>query len=127
MILRLRYLSGSLVFVLAAVAPSLGGCPSDQVIPPSCPDDVPASCPSPAPGFAADAAPILNGHCVKCHAPGGMAQTRPFQTYDQIAPFAGDILLQLELCGMPPAPEPPLTAAERQAMFGWILCGALND
>ena len=124
---RLRNLSGSLVLLVAAAASPLAGCPSGPVIPPSCPDDAPAACPSPAPGFAADAAPIISGHCVKCHAPGGMAQARPFQTYDQIGPFAGDIALQLEICAMPPAPEPALTAVERQTLLGWIVCGALDD
>jgi hypothetical protein len=56
-----------------------------------------------------------------------MAQAFPFQTYDQIAPLAGDINLQLQLCAMPLPPERPLDAAERQALFGWILCGALDD
>ena len=85
------------------------------------------ACPSAAPGFAADAAPILRAHCVKCHAPGGVEHDLPFQTYDQIAPFAGDINLQLQLCQMPPAPEAPLSPAERRTLFGWIVCGALDD
>jgi MYXO-CTERM domain-containing protein len=116
------------VVALVAVASSgLGACPTAPVTPPVCPDDVPAGCPTPAPGFAADAAPIIASHCAKCHTPGGMSQQFPFQTYDQIAPYAGDINLQLQICAMPPPPEPALTAAERQALFGWILCGALND
>jgi uncharacterized membrane protein len=81
----------------------------------------------PAPGFTADVAPIISGHCAKCHAPGGMAKMFPFQSYGQIGPFAGDIKLQLETCAMPLPPEPALTPAERQTLFGWILCGALNN
>lgn len=116
----------AVVATLLAAALGLGACPSTPVDPP-CPDDVPSGCPTPAPHFAADVAPIIAGHCQKCHAPGGMAETFPFQTYDQIAPLAGDINLQLQTCAMPPRPEPRLSAAERQLMFGWILCGALND
>jgi len=111
---------------LLVVAAGLGGC-SSAPAPYMCPDDAPVACPSPAPSFAADVAPIIVDHCQKCHAPGGMAQRFSFQTYDQIAPYAGDINLQLQTCAMPPPPERPLTAAERQAMFGWIFCGALND
>lgn len=114
------------VATLIAAVLGHGACSSPAADPP-CPDDVPAGCPAVAPGFAADVAPIIAGHCQKCHAPGGMAAAFPFQTYDQIAPLAGDINLQLQTCAMPPPPEPRLSAVERQAMFGWILCGALND
>ncbi len=104
-----------------------GGCGPSTQRPAACPDDMLTACPSPAPGFAADAAPILRAHCVKCHAPGGMEPDLPFQTYDQIAPVAGDINLQLQLCLMPPPPEAPLSLAERRTLFGWIVCGALDD
>ena len=126
----LKNLSPGLVVVAVVVVASvatLAACGSGPVAPPICPDDAPTGCPSPAPGFAADAAPIIGGHCVKCHVPAGMAEAFPFQSYDEIAPYAGDIKLQLETCAMPKPPEPPLTPAERQLMFGWILCGALND
>jgi hypothetical protein len=112
---------------LAAALSLTVACGSSSTNPPVCPDDVPAGCPSPAPTFAADAQPIFQARCVKCHAPGQMAATIPFQTYDEIAPLAGDINLQLQLCAMPLPPEPPLGAADRQKLFGWILCGALND
>ena len=81
----------------------------------------------PAPTFTLDAAPIIAAHCAKCHAPGGRAEKFPFQTFDQISPFAGDMNLMLQTCQMPPPPEPALTPAERQILFGWITCGALND
>ena len=108
----------------------LAGCgpgPGAPAPPASCPDDAPSACLAPAPHCAADVAPIIAAHCAKCHTPGGMAETFPFQTYDQIAPYAGDINLQLQTCQMPLPPEPPLTPTERQALFGWILCGALDD
>jgi hypothetical protein len=119
-------LSGRLVVFVAAAVSIFGACGGDMPAP-ICPDDAPSSCPIPAPGFAADAEPIISDHCVKCHAPGGRAQRFPFQSYNQIGPFAGDIKLQLELCAMPLPPEPALSPSERQRLFGWILCGALND
>jgi hypothetical protein len=85
------------------------------------------SCPDPAPRFSTDAAPIIAAHCQKCHAPGGMSEKFPFETYDQIAPYAGDINLQLQTCQMPRPPEPPLSPTERHTLFGWIVCGALNN
>jgi uncharacterized membrane protein len=96
-------------------------------LPDFCPDDAPSSCPPVAPGFAADVAPIIGSRCAKCHSPGGKVSGLPFQTHAEIEPFAGDIKLQIETCAMPPPPEPALTAPERQSLFGWILCGALNN
>ena len=121
---RSRFIDATLVIAVAGYGAS---CGSSAPPPAICPDDGVSACPAPAPSFAADAAPIIQSHCVKCHAPGGMAQAYPFQSYDEIAPFAGDINLQLQLCAMPPAPERPLTAAERQSLFGWIVCGALDN
>ena len=119
-----------LSLVLALLAPAIvmgaGACAGDPA-PAVCPNDAFDACPSSAPTFSGDAAPIIGAHCAKCHVPGGKAEKFPFETYEQIGPFAGDMKLQLETCEMPQAPEPPLTPAQRQAMFGWIACGALGD
>jgi uncharacterized membrane protein len=119
-----RVARGAALTAALSVTVACGSTPAPA---PACPDDVPAGCPSPAPHFAASVAPILEAHCVKCHAPGQMAEDFPFQTYDDVAALAGDINLQLQLCAMPPSPERPLSAAERQTLFGWILCGALDN
>jgi hypothetical protein len=108
------------------LAAGLGACAGPAAAP-ACPDDAPLACASPAPRFSADAAPVIAARCAKCHAPGGMAEKFPFETYAQIAPFAGDMKLQLETCQMPKPPEPPLDPAQRQTLFGWIICGALDD
>jgi hypothetical protein len=110
----------------AVLAAALGACggPAPHA---ACPDDSLDACPTPAPTFRADAAPVIAARCAKCHVPGGMAKALPFQSYAEIAPFAGDMKLQLETCQMPKAPEPPLSAAERQILFGWIACGALDN
>jgi hypothetical protein len=123
-----RSSTGVLLVLLAVVVVPSGACGSAPAPPPPpCPDDAPSGCPTPAAGFAADVAPIIASHCQKCHTPGGMSQNFPFETYDQISPYAGDINLQLQTCAMPPAPEPRLSAPERQALFSWILCGALDN
>jgi MYXO-CTERM domain-containing protein len=129
---RMSRSSTGVSLVLVAVAlvgagAGSGACGSSPAPPPACPDDAPSGCPTPAAGFAADVAPIIVSHCQKCHTPGGMSQNFPFETYDQISPYAGDINLQLQTCAMPPAPEPRLSAPERQALFSWILCGALDN
>lgn len=114
------------VFVTAAVAALLASCDGAPT-PAACPDDSFDACPSAAPTFSADAAPIIAARCAKCHNPDGMAPKFPFETYDEIAPFAGDMKLQLETCEMPKAPEPPLSAADRATLFGWFACGALDN
>jgi uncharacterized membrane protein len=116
----------ALAFVLALAA-ALGGCGGGGAPAAVCADDAPEACPSVAPRFVADAAPIIQAHCVKCHAPDGLAKKFPFETYDDIAPFAGDMKLELETCEMPPSTESALTSPERSTLFGWIACGALYD
>jgi uncharacterized membrane protein len=111
----------------AALAVALGACGGETPPARQCPDEAPPACTAASPRFATDAAPIIAGHCAKCHAPGGMAEKAPFETYDQIAPYAGDMRLELETCQMPPPPEPALAPAERQALIAWIACGALDD
>jgi hypothetical protein len=116
----------SLVAALAAAA--LGACAGGD--PPAarqCPDDAPAACMGTAPRFSTDVAPLVATHCAKCHAPGGPAEKVPFGSYDEIASHAGDMMLELETCEMPPAPEPELDAAQRATLFAWITCGARND
>ena len=114
---------------LAFVVTTAAGCGPGNAGPPveNCPNDVPATCPSPAPTFAADAQPVFMDHCVKCHAPGGQEPSFPFQTYSQIQSQKITILGQIHTCLMPPAGEVALTSAERQAVLGWIVCGANND
>jgi hypothetical protein len=122
-----RGLSPRAALAAALVSMMLGACGSSPAPARVCLDDAPSACPSPAPHFAADAAPIIAAHCAKCHTPGGPSEKFPFETYDQIAPYAGDMKLELETCEMPPATEPPLSEADRQTLFGWITCGALDD
>lgn len=95
--------------------------------PNGCPDDTPTGCPAAPPHFAADVAPVISGHCVKCHAPGAKAARFPMQTYDQIFTLAGDIALQLATCAMPPPTETALTATERSNLLDWLACGALDN
>ena len=108
--------------VLAVAA---GACGSPAPPPSSCPDDF--HCPSPAPTFAADANPVLQDHCVTCHNPTGMEPTRLLDTYDHVYSLASTVIMQLRRCVMPPTGQTPLTEPERQALLGWLACGAMND
>jgi len=109
-----------------AIAVGAAACGSPAGPPPACPDDF--RCPSPPPHFAADANPIIQARCVPgCHSPDGMEPTHVFDTYDHVYGIASTIIMQLRLCVMPPAGQPPLSEPERQALLGWLACGAMND
>lgn len=115
---------------LALGALAAGCMPHDAGV--NCPDDVPTTCPSPAPTYSADVAPVIQQHCTLCHSPDGENQTPTLVTYGDVtagamAKTAHDVLVQIHACNMPPADQPPLTSDERQAILGWIVCGAKND
>jgi len=114
----------SLLLGALALAAGASACGSPAA-PSSCPDDF--RCPSPPPHFAADANPVLQAHCVTCHSPTGVEPTRLLDTYEHVFSLASTVILQLRRCVMPPASETPLTEPERQALLGWLACGAMND
>lgn len=111
------------------VAVALAGCSKPE--PQACPDDLPASCPSPAPTFSADVAPLIQSHCAGCHSADGEEPNPLLIDYDGVTgpmdSTARMVETQLVQCKMPPPDQPPLTSAERQAILGWIICGARND
>lgn len=108
------------------------GCGHGREAPPdadvqTCPNDVPATCPSPVPSYANEVAPIIHERCGGCHTAGGIEASRSFDTYEQVQPQRLGMLGQLHSCLMPPYGYPQPTAAERQAVLGWIKCDAPNN
>jgi mono/diheme cytochrome c family protein len=81
------------------------------------------TCPSPAPTYTNDTQVLFTGHCVKCHAPGGVEAARPLNSYDAVRAQTG-ALDQVYACKMPPPPEPALSAAERATLLAWFVCGS---
>jgi hypothetical protein len=90
----------------------------------SCPNDLPASCASPAPSYQAKVAPIINLRCITCHSPGGQEASRPLQTYSQVYSERSAVLDQVYACNMPPVSAAQPTEQEREALLGWLVCGA---
>ncbi len=70
---------------------------------------------------------IVQSRCASCHAPGGLEATKPLLTYTQAYNLRTTILAQVSSCRMPLAGAPQLTPEERQALMGWIVCGAPNN
>jgi hypothetical protein len=93
----------------------------------ACPNDLPASCPSPAPGYAKDVAPVIQARCLKCHSPGGVSANKPLVDYASVYKLRISVLDQLFSCKMPLAGSPAPSLAEREAILGWLVCGAKDD
>ena len=94
----------------------------------SCPNDWPTSCPSPAPSYDAVVSQIFHTRCVTCHFTGSTITARAFDTYANVSLDQQPIFYQVSQCLMPyPDGGNPLTTAERQALLGWIVCGAPNN
>ncbi len=94
------------------------------------PEDIPSSCPSPAPSYAKDVRPVLAQRCLPCHTPGAPLYALPDMTsYGAVYDARGVVLSQIATCKMPAvdAGAAPLTEAERQAIMGWLVCGAPDD
>ena len=93
-----------------------------------CPFETPV-CPDPAPSYAGEVSAIIQTYCVVCHAPGGQEANRPFSTWQDIDShgYAGPMQRQLLACQMPPAGATPLPDAQKQALIGWLTCGAPNN
>jgi len=118
--------TGRSAVVVAALACTVAwmsvGCISQDAV----------ACPSPAPTYSADVAPLIQTHCTMCHSPSGENQTPTLVTYDDVTAgsmqqTAHEVLVQIHACNMPPPDQPQLTSDERQAILGWIVCGAMNN
>jgi uncharacterized membrane protein len=110
------------LIISATLAAAALACGSSDP-PASCPRDIPASCPAPAPSFSAEVQAIFQAKCVPCHAPGGQEATKPYTSLELIQRQPLSTMLgQVYNCAMPPATAPQLTADERQALLGWLVC-----
>jgi hypothetical protein len=87
----------------------------------------PTACPQPGPSYASDVAPVLDASCntPACHAASGTAW--PLTQFSSVADWAYPIQIDVEGCTMPPPDAGVLTAAERQAIVDWVVCGAQNN
>lgn len=126
MIARVRGRSALIISAtLAAVSDARGGGAVLRLErpPASCPRDLPASCPMPAPSFSGEVQAIFQTKCVPCHAPGGQEASKPYTSLALIQRQALSTMLgQVYNCAMPPATALQLTADERQALLGWLVC-----
>jgi len=107
-----------------AAGTAAAGCGSSGE---SCGVTAPASCPTTPPSYKTDVAPILETYCTKCHQPGGQESMKPLDTYQGISALSADVNNEISGCDMPPADQTQPTAAEREKVLAWILCGAQDN
>jgi hypothetical protein len=94
----------------------------------TCPNDLPAACPDPAPSYAQTIAPLISNRCYPCHGPGGVEQAaHDFTSYQGVFDQRTMILDAVYACRMPPGDSPQLSADDRAALLGWLVCHAPNN
>jgi len=133
--LRGALFGGGLAIVLAgcpsAFPDTLNGAPQvdDAASPTACPNDFHAQCPTPAPSYQSDILPIVQGHCLTCHAPGGLEPTEnSFTSYQAIFDDRQAIEDQINDCRMPPVDAGVgLPTTSRVLLMTWLACGAPDN
>ena len=93
-----------------------------------CPRDWPDACPLPAPSWMNSVRIIVEERCAPCHFPGGVDDvTHDYSNYQNDHNGSGSIFSSVAGCHMPPADSGPLTHAERETLFAWLVCGAPDN
>jgi len=82
-----------------------------------CPNDLPQSCQADT-SYKTSVAPIIQAHCLKCHAPGARKPPRTSPRTRNVSGQKGPILTQFYFCRMPPEGEPRPTEPERLTFLG---------
>jgi mono/diheme cytochrome c family protein len=108
-------------------AAALGACNGSTATDASCAVSTPATCPTTQPSYAADVAPVLETYCVSCHQAGGSEAGKPLDTYRSAVSLGSSVENVVAGCTMPPSSDAQPTAAQREAVLTWILCGAPNN
>jgi hypothetical protein len=94
---------------------------------PACPNDLPQACPAPMPTWDGGVNALVASKCAPCHQPGGTAATWPFTSAAQVHALRQAVIDQVYSCVMPPPDAGQLDETQRQALLGWLVCGALNN
>jgi hypothetical protein len=86
---------------------------------------LPNECPDLIPSYTDEIAPIIAAHCGQCHTAEDPNGPWPFDDVTDVADWRLEIQLSLEECLMPPLDTAaPLSAADRQTLHAWLVCGA---
>lgn len=106
-----------------------GGLGADMM--PACINELPSSCPSPAPmwddGGDGGVSALVTSRCAVCHRVGGLSAEWPLDSYAGVFKLRQAVLDQVYSCYMPPPDAGQLDDSQKQALFGWLVCGAPNN
>jgi uncharacterized membrane protein len=122
-----RWFVALLVCVAAAGCVSSGDATGTAVSASCSGVTMPASCPTTTPSYKTDVAPVLANYCASCHAAGGEQSDKPLDTYQGASSLVTNMENQIAGCSMPPSSDAQPTAAERETVLAWIVCGAPNN
>jgi uncharacterized membrane protein len=91
----------------------------------ACPRAKPTACAT-KPTLAADAAPILERHCYRCHAPGASSfavEDHNFSDQSVVRAQRARVLAKVAACVMPPDKPESITPEEAATLMAWAACG----
>jgi hypothetical protein len=119
-----------LAIALASAAACVETSPPGAVSPSSataatCPRAQPSGC-STKRTLAADAQPILQKHCFRCHAPGSQsfaAEDHDFSDQKTVRAQRARVLSKVAACVMPPDKPRDISPEEAMILMEWAACG----
>jgi uncharacterized membrane protein len=114
------------ILILGFMA-AAAGCNGSAATDASCAITTPSTCPSTPPSYQTDVAPILESYCVSCHQAGGSEANKALDTYRGAQTLSSAVENVVAGCTMPPSSDSQPTAAERETLLTWILCGSQNN
>jgi hypothetical protein len=124
LVLALLACSAMLGVVAACSTGTTGGPGSDAAC-----SGLSTTCPATPPSWQNDVQPLIGTYCLTCHSDGGVAPSKfDYTSYAGVYENRAEMLTQVYQCQMPlvdaspPAEQP--SAAERQTIVSWLVCGA---
>ena len=116
-------LPGLLALALGAVL-GAASCDDADTITSVCPV-LTSECPAVLPSYTNEVAPIIATHCGQCHTHADPTGPWPLDDPTDVADWSIQIQLDLSDCLMPPEDtDVPLSAADRDTLHTWLMCGA---
>lgn len=87
-------------------------------------------CDTAALSYSTHILPIIEANCLTCHRPGGEQSSSPFNTFEQVKPYATSLELVQRITGngqplMPPAGA--MSSCDQEKITAWVRAGAPNN
>ena len=88
-----------------------------------------SNCDTTSMSYSRDIAPIIQDNCLSCHAPGGVQEAHPYDTYAGLKVYANNTKLLIRINDtVTPMPQSGLmTPCNRHKIESWVNAGAPNN